>query len=173
MRRILLSLASLAVLALPAAAAHGSARSTTGYLVVRNGSGDGGVTGRPVVTIVVQGFVLGRILQEGRVDVYHLTSAAPEGAPQAAGPDVSHAGVRWRGFSGTQYTGSSFRFRAIGGAYRVVVSGSGVYLFAGGHGSVTLHGSAVYPGRDGRYSLDGAVFRSLPSRRLTRAIGGG
>jgi hypothetical protein len=173
MWRILLSLATLAVLALPAAATSRAARPASGYLVVRNGAGDGGVNGSPVVTVVVQGFVLGRVSQEGRVDVYHLTSAAGEGVPQAAGPDVSRAGVRWRSFSGTAYTGSDFRFRAIGGAYRVVVRGSGVYLFVGGHGSVTLHGSAVYPGRDGRYAIDGAAFRSLPAHRSTRAIGGG
>jgi hypothetical protein len=173
MRRILLSLATLAVLALPAAAAGGGAPASTGYLVVRNAAGDGGVTGNPVVTVVVEGFLLGRVSQEGRVDVYHLTSAAGEGVPQAVGPDVSHAAVRWHGFPGTEYTGSSFRFRAIGGAYRVVVRGSGVYLFAGGHGSVTLRGSAVYPLRDGRYALDGTAFRSLPAHRLTRAIGGG
>jgi hypothetical protein len=173
MRRILLSLASLAVLSLPAAAAARDARPKTGYLVVRNAAGDGGVTGGAVVTVVVQGFVVGQVSQEARVDVYHLTSAAGEGVPQAAGPDVSRRRIRWRGVSGREFSGSGFRFSAIGGAYRVVVRGSGVYLFAGGYGSATLHGSTVYPGRDGKYSLDGGAFRSLPARSHTRAIGGG
>jgi hypothetical protein len=61
----------------------------------------------------------------------------------------------------------------MGGAYRVVVRGSGVYLFAGGHGSVTLHGSSVYPGSDGAYSIDGSPFRSLPAGPLRRQIGRG
>jgi hypothetical protein len=170
MPRILLSLASAAVLTLPAAATAGAARAHPGFLVVRNAAGDGGVSGRPVVTVVVQGFVLGRASQEARVDVYHLPGA---GAPQAAGPEVSKRGVHWRGHSGVEFSGSGFRFRAIGGAYRVVVRGSGVYLFAGGHGRVWLHGSSVYPGGDGAYSLDGGAFRSLPAQTVKLTIGGG
>lgn len=177
MRRILLSLASAAVLTLPAAAAGAgastSARSGPGFLVVRKGTGDGGITGHPVVTVVVQGFVLGRVSQEGRVDVYHLASAAGQGAPQVAGAEVSRSSVRWRGVTGSEYVGSDFRFRAIGGAYRVVVRGSGIYLFVGGRGNVTVRGSAVYPTSDGLYSLNGAPFRSLPSRSVHQALGGG
>jgi hypothetical protein len=172
MRRILLSLASVALLLLPAAASAGGGHADAGFLVVRNAAGDGGVYGQPVVTVVVRGFVLGRVNQEARVDVYHLPSAAGAGNPQAAGADVSRHVVHWRRFAGTEYSGSGFRFRAIGGAYRVVVRGSGVYIFAGGHGSVTLRGSFFYPNSDGRYSLDGAAWRSLPARPLTRAIGG-
>ena len=53
--------------------------------------------------------------------------------------------------------------RATGGTYRVVVRGSGVYLFAGGNGNVTLRGSSVYPRADGTYSVDGRTPRSLPA----------
>ena len=106
------------------------------------------------------------------VAVYQLPSAGGEGAPQASGADVSRHGVHWRRFTGTEYRGSGFRFRAIGGAYRVVVRGAGIYIFAGGRGSVTLRGSAVYRNSDGRYSLDGAVPRSLPARPLRLRIGG-
>ena len=56
---------------------------------------------------------------------------------------------------GKVFSGSNFRFRAIGGCYRVVVRGFGVYLFAGGHGHVTLRGSSVNPRADGWYSVDG------------------
>ena len=174
MRRILLSCACVAVLTLSAAVsagARGDAKS--GFLVVRKAAADGGVNGRPVVTVVVEGFVLGRVTQQALVDVYQLPSAAGGGTPQAAGSDVSHHAVRWHRFNGTEYSGSGFRFRATGGAYRVVVRGAGVYLFAGGHGSVTLRGSSVYPGSDGAYSIDGRRFRSLPPHPLTRAIGGG
>lgn len=173
MRRILLSLASAGVLMLPAAASAGGGSSAAGFLVVRNAAGESGVYGPPVVTVVVRGFVLGRASQEARVDVYHLPSVAGQGAPQATGADVSRRGVRWRRFAGVEYSGSGFRFRAIGGAYRVVVRGSGVYIFAGGQGTVTLRGSSVYPDGDGRYSLDGAAFRSLPAQRMKRTIGGG
>jgi len=69
--------------------------------------------------------------------------------------------------------GSGFRFRAMGGAYRVVVRGSGVYLFAGGQGRVTLQGSTIYPGADGSYSVDGGPWLSLPNRPLKHTIGRG
>jgi hypothetical protein len=171
MRRILLSCALLAVLAVPAAAAARAPKP--GYLVVRRAVGDGGVNGRPVATVVVKGFVLGRVSQEARVEVYQLPSAAGQGGPQVKGADVSRRRIRWHGFTGSVYSGSDFRFRAIGGFYRVVVRGSGVYLFAGGRGQVTLRGSSVYRHADGRYSVNGGVFRSLPERPLQRKIGRG
>ncbi len=174
MRRILLSLAGVALLALPAATSAGAAASgKPGFLVVRNAQGDGGLNGAPVATVVVQGFVLGRASHEARIDVYHLPSAAGGGGPHAVGADVSTQVVRWRKFTGVEYTGSTFRFRAIGGAYRVVVRGSGVSLFGGGHGIVTLLGSSVYPRHDGTYSIGGGRFRSLPAKPVTLRIGSG
>ena len=174
MRRILLSCALLAVFVLPAAAAaRAAAPAKPGFLVVRRAAGDGGVNGRPVATVVVQGFVLGRVSQEAQVDVYQLPSAAGQGGPVVKGADVSHRSIRWRHFTGTEYSGSNFRFRAIGGFYRVVVRGSGVYLFAGGRGQVTLRGSSVYRRADGTYSVNGGAFRSLPERPLKRKIGRG
>jgi hypothetical protein len=175
MGRILLICATAAVLTLPAAAAAGArGHAAPGFLVVRNGAGDGGIYGHPVITVVVQGFVLGSISTraEARVDVYQLPSAAGGGTPQAAGPDVTRSGVRWRSFRGREFSGSGFRFRATGGTYRVVVRGSGVYLFAGGHGNVRLRGSSVYPYADGIYSVDGRGFRSLPANTAKREIGG-
>ena len=173
MRRILLTCALLTLLALPAAAAaHGAARAKPGFLVVRKALGDGGVNGRPVATIVVQGFVLGRVSQEALVDVIQLPSAGGQGAVQVTGTDVSARAIRWHGFTGKEYRGSNFRFRAIGGFYRVVVRGSGIFLFAGGHGHVALRGSAVYPRADGRFSVDGGIFRSLPTRPVKRTLGG-
>jgi hypothetical protein len=174
MRRILFSLAGVALLALLAAALAGAAgKAKPGFLVVRKAQGDGGLYGPPVVTVVVQGFALGRASQEARVDVYHLPSASGGGIPHAVGPDVYSRAVHWRRFTGTEYRGSGFRFSAIGGAYRVVIRGSGVYLFAGGHGTVTLHGSSVYRGSDGAYSVDGRAFRSLPAAPLQLPIGKG
>lgn len=175
MRRILLSCAAVAVLVLPAAASAGArASGAPGFLVVKKAAGDGGIQGPPVVTVVVHGFVLGRVSPnaEARVDVYQLPSAAGEGAPQYSG-DVTHKVVRWRGFKGNEYSGSGFRFRATGGDYRVVVRGSGVYLFAGGKGSVRLRGSSVYPNADGTYSIDDRPWASLPTQPLSIPIGGG
>jgi hypothetical protein len=175
MRRILVSCAVLAVLALPAAAtarARGAARP--GYLVVSKAVGDGGVHGAPIVTLIVRGFVLGRVSQEAKVRIVQLPSVGGQGAPQVVGTDVSSSTFKYRRrFSGKEYSGSKFRFRAIGGQYRVVVRGSGVYLFAGGHGHVTLRGSRVFQHADGRYAVDGGAWRSLPKTTVKRKIGGG
>jgi hypothetical protein len=170
MPRILLSCVVAAVLALPAASAAGARRhSAPGFLVVRGGAGDGGVTGRPVVTVAVSGFVIGRISQEGRVAIYHLGSGG--GGPQATGADVARHGVRWHGVAGTEYRGSDFRFRAVGGVYRVVVRGAGIYVFAGGRGHAHVLGSAVYPRNDGEFSLDGGRFNTLPDPGRTLTLG--
>jgi hypothetical protein len=55
----------------------------------------------------------------------------------------------------------------------VVVRGSGIYLFAGGSGKVTLRGSSVYRNADGKYSVNGGRFRSLPAPAVKRTIGRG
>jgi hypothetical protein len=175
MRRILISCATLAVLLLPAASSAGAVRQARpGLLVVRNAAGDRGIFGHPVVTVaVVKGFVLGRVSRaEARVDVFQLPTTGGEGGPQAA-PAVKTRDVRWHHVRGKEYRGSGFRFSAIGGAYRVVVWGSGVSLFAGGQGTVKLQGSSVYRGSDGVYSVNGGSFRSLPAQPLTQDIGRG
>ena len=171
MRRILLICAGVALLSLAAAAAGAGGRARTGWLVVRGAANDGGVVGSPVATVVVRGFVLGRIADQGSVEVYQLGAGSAAG-PQVTGPDVSHRAVSWRGVSGSEWTGSGFRFRAVGGVLRVVVRGSGVYLFAGGSGNVTLQGSHLAPAHDGSYALDGGRFRSLPPHPLRRPLGG-
>ena len=55
---------------------------------------------------------------------------------------------------GTEFSGSDFRFRAVGGVWRVVVYGAGVSLYAGGEGRALLHGSVAYPRDDGVYSFE-------------------
>ena len=171
-RRILLLLAGAAILGLPAAAAarpHGH-RPAPGFLVVRSAATDGGVTGNPVATVVVRGFVLGRIAQEGKVQLFQLSSSAI--TPQVAGVAISRRAVTWRGrVRGAEYSGSDFRFRAVGGVWRVVVYGAGVSLYAGGQGTVSLHGQVAYPQSDGEYSFDGGRFVSLPSGMLRRRLG--
>ena len=107
MRRFLLSCAILAVFAVPAAAAAStSASARPGYLVIRKAVGDGGVSGRPVATVVVRGFVLGRVSREAEVDIYHLPSASGQGwPPSVKGADISTASIRWHGLPGRKYSG--------------------------------------------------------------------
>lgn len=174
MRRILLVLAGVAVLTLPAAAAARPASvSGPGYLVVRDASTDAGIAGSPVVTLVVNGFVLGRVAQQGSVELYRLSGTV---APQAAGVDVSRRPVTYIGrggvrVPGTAFSGSGFRFRAVGGVWRVVIHGAGISLYAGGEGHVSVHGSVAYPSQDGEYSLNGGPFASLPSGIVTQTLG--
>jgi hypothetical protein len=173
MRRILLLLAGVAILALPAAATARaqSHHATPDFLVVRNASTDGGVSGSPVATVVVRGFVLGKIAQEGAVQIYHVASSAGSLAAQVAGVDVQRRAVTWHGIPGTEFSGSDFRFRAVGGVWRVVVKGAGVSLYAGGVHSASLHGSRFSPGTDGTYSFNGARFASLPAGVVTLELG--
>jgi hypothetical protein len=96
------------------------------------------------------------------------------GVPQVQqAADVSTSARRWHGLPGKVFRGSNFRFRAMGGRYRVVVRGFGVYLFAGGHGHVTLRGSSVNRRADGWYSVDASKFRSLPYPPVQLKLGGG
>lgn len=172
MRRILLLLAGTAVLALPAAAgARPESHSAPGFLVVRNALTDGGVTGSPVATVVVHGFVLGHIAQQGAVQLFQLAPGGDSLAAQVTGVDISRSRVTYNTVPGVEYTGSDFRFRAVGGIWRVVVYGAGVSLYAGGVGNASLHGSVSYPGTDGVYSFNGARFHSLPSGVLKQSLG--
>ena len=177
MGRILLLVVGLVIVAMPAAAAARSQAHvpTPGFVVVRNAATDGGITGKPVATVVVRGFVLGHIAQEGAVQLYHLASGAGSLAAQAAGVDVSRRAVTYhsRGVTvpGTEYSGSDFRFRAVGGVWRVVVYGAGLSLYAGGVGRVSLHGSVAYPATDGHYSFNGGRFVSLPTGVVKGRLG--
>ena len=175
MQRILLLLAGVAFLALPTAsvarAQNHQQHLGAGFLVVHNALTDGGVTGPSVVTVVVRGFVLGQIAQEGAVELYHVDPGTNSAAAQVGGADVSRRLVTFGDLQGTEFTGSGFRFRAVGGVWRVVVYGSGISLYAGGEVRViTLHGSVEYPGEDGKYSIDGGPFASLPSGVITRRL---
>ena len=174
MRRILLLLAGAAILALPAAATARaqSHHATPDFLVVRNASTDGGVSGSPVATVVVKGFVLGKIAQEGAVQIYHVASSAGSLAAQVAGVDVSaarcHVARHRRGRSSAGATSGSAPSAASGASSSY---GAGVSLYAGGVHSASLHGSRFSPGADGTYSFDGARFASLPAGIVTLKLG--
>lgn len=176
MQRILLLFAGAAIFALPlASAARAQSRPGAGFLVVRKASTDGGVTGSPVATVVVRGFVIGYIAQEGAVELYHLSSGSISVTAQVGGIDVSRRAVTWHtptgaSVAGTEFRGSDFRFRGVGGVWRVVVRGAKISLYAGGEGFVFLHGSSNYPHRDGEYSVNGGPFVSLPAGVVKRSL---
>jgi hypothetical protein len=173
MRRLVVTCVVLLAVAAPAAAATFVLPPSAGEgtLVVQNAdNGDGIATGaRAVVTLVIHGFVIGRVAEQGRIAIYDLDQtdqSAPEVTGAASHGDVSRS-VRTpdgpQTQTGTQWTGTDFRFRAVDGTYRVQIWGSGVYLFASGdQGRVWLTGQSDNPRGDGTYSFNGEPFRSLP-----------
>jgi hypothetical protein len=162
MRRLVVTCATLAALAVPAAALGVHTAPGDGTLVVKNGSAP---KGTPVATLVIRGAAIGQVGGAGKIQI---SDESPDD-----GSTFEVTGSDWhkdRGDSGTVYGGAGFRFRAVGGLYKITIYGSSVDLVASGRGTVFLTGSAEAPARDGVYSLNGAEFKSLPAmttRQLT------
>jgi hypothetical protein len=156
MRRLSVILGLFSVFAVPAAALAATAAPGDGSLVVKNGSAP---VNTPVVVLQITGSVIGQI-GNGRL----VIDAGPN-ADLTAVPQVT--GAEWRGDSPRSPTaqvwrGNNFKFRAVGGTYTVLVYGTGVNLVAVGSGTVKLAGIPDTPSGDGRYSLNGDDFASLP-----------
>src|SRR5438874_10178492 len=167
MRRLFVFCA-LCALALPASARAYTRGSADGTLVVRNASSDDFST--PVVRLVAfHGAVFGQV-DGGRVVIDDLTPN------DAYDPVVTNGSVHTVvGDSSKQvWKGQNMRFRVDGGKYTVSLYGVGIDLNAVGTpaaGKVWLQGSSTLP-VDGKYSIDGADFRSLPDVGAWLSIGG-
>jgi len=164
MRRLSVILGLFTVIAVPAAALAAPTATGDGSLVVKNGSAP---VGTPVVSLTITGSVIGHV-DHGKIIID--TGVGGEA------PDVT--GAEWRGdskFSDTAqvWKGQNFKFRAVAGRNMVVlVYGSGVDLVAIGKGTVKLAGLPDTTVGDGRYSLNGADFVSLPGTQTDkRSIG--
>jgi hypothetical protein len=168
MRRLVVICCALLLVAASSAAAGVLTQApNNGTLVVRNAdNGDGVSAGaRAVVTVVIHGFVIGSVRDQGRIRIFDLDptdQTPPEVTGALSHRDVSRV-VDGQQQTGTEWSGTNFRFRAVDGTYRVVIWGSGVYLFASGdQGQVWFTGNADATTSDGTYSLDGGDWRSLP-----------
>jgi hypothetical protein len=168
MRRLMLTSAVLLALVVPATASALHAGPGDGWLVLRNGDNGDGIgsdarpyDARPVVTLVISGFVIGHVGNEGRIAIYDL-NAADQNSPEVTGASRVRDLSLPKGGDGTMWKGTNFRFRAVDGTFKVVIWGSGIYLFAGGQGTVTLTGSTETPSSDGKFSLNGGAFVSVP-----------
>ena len=156
MRRLLVPLLLLTT-AVPAAAFAERAGPTDGTLAVRDARGK--------VQMTVKGSLIGR-LGNGSITIEEL---APDDDTE---PVVrGYKTFKW-GKSGNvrTYTGKNVRFRLIGGRYRVVFNGKGLFFSLVGKGRVTLDGSgSVEDGifYDGFYSLNGGEEESLPDDAQT------
>jgi len=167
MRRLLV-LCALCALALPASALAYTSGGADGTLVVRNGSSDDFST--PVVRLVAfHGAIFGQI-DGGRIVIDDLTpndTYVPVVTNYTVHLILSDSMKQvWRG--------QNMRFRVDGGRYTISLYGVGIDLNAVGQpaaGKVWLQGSATLPA-DGKYSIDGADFRSLPAVGAWLPIGG-
>lgn len=162
MRRLSVILALATAIAVPAVAAAGTAGGGDGSLVVKNGSAPyvPGGSGTPVVALTITGSVIGQVTGSGKLVIDAGPNADPNSEPIVTGAGVpsdsklSDTAQVWKDTNG-------FRFRAVGGTYTVLVYGTGVNLVAVGTGTVRLAGMPD-SSSDGRYSLNGNDFVSLP-----------
>ncbi len=168
MRRLAISFAALLALLAPAAASALHTAPGDGLIVVRNADNGDGIgsdakpyDARPVVTLVVTGFVIGHVGNEGRIAIYDLNST-DQSSPEVSGASRVRDLASPKGGDATMWKGTDFHFRAVDGTYKVVIWGSDVYVFAGGQGNVILTGSAETPNGDGSFSLNGGKWSSIP-----------
>ena len=163
MRRFAIFCLPLVALVAPATAlALSNAKTTDGQLVVQDGSAPRGVT---VVTLSINGTAIGHVStgspgQFDRVVIYDANNTNDIGASATNGAFLSKTVSQSE--QTTKLVGSDFRFRAAGGVYKIWIYGSGVDLFAVGDGKVTLQGLDS-GNNDGRYSINGGDWRSLPA----------
>jgi hypothetical protein len=160
MRRIVLSLAVLVGLATPAAVLAAKAGPSDGTLVVKHGSAPtDGPDKVPVVRLHVTGSVIGQISGLGRIIIDQAPkSPLPEVTGASSSKDltsISDTAKIWYGDA------DGFKFRAVGGTYDIVVYGGDVNLVAIGTGTAVLTGTTDST-TDGKYSLNGDDFKSLP-----------
>jgi hypothetical protein len=164
MRRLALSCAFL-VLAAPAAALAAHDAAGDGSLVVKHGS----TTGGPVVVLKVTGSVIGEVDGGGKIII--------DSGPGPVTPEVTGAGpgkpVPTDPTGTAQYwrTGAdNFKFRAVGGTFFISIYGTDVNLVALGKGWVRLQGSTDTPRIDGKFSLNGDDFKSLPGVQTDKLL---
>jgi hypothetical protein len=165
MRRLSVILGLLTAIAVPAAALAASSAAGDGSLVVKNGQAPWPST-TPVVALTITGSVI------GQVDHGKLVIDAGPNADLDAKPQVT--GAEWQGDSTKSPTAQifkgGFKFRAVGGTYTVLVYGTGVNLVAVGTGTVKLAGIPDIGPGDGKYSLNGGDFVSLPGTQTEKRI---
>jgi hypothetical protein len=167
MRRLSVILGLVSVFAVPAAALAAQSATGDGSLVVKRGAAPQNV---PVVVLQITGSVIGEVGGYGKLVI--------DAGPNATGsqePLVTGAGLpsdSSRSPTAQVWKAADFTFRAVGGTYTVLVYGTSVNLVAVGSGTVKLAGFPDTPVGDGKYSLNGGDFVSLPGTQTEkRAIG--
>ena len=146
MRRLALIVGLVSAIAVPAAAVAGIGAPDDG-VVVQSGQAPynpGGAPNVPVVQLTITGSVIGQVYRHRQA----RHRRRPERRRRREPPgDRRRAAARPRcGATTAQvWTGTGFKFRAVGGTYTVLVYGSGVNLVAVGTGTVRLAGQPDEP----------------------------
>jgi hypothetical protein len=166
MKRLVLPCLLVLGLVLPAAALALPQTTGDGTLAVRGASGDPGTA---VVTLTVAGAIVGHI-DGGRLVVDDFNGASTF-APVVTGADKPAHDLP---SGATAYVGTDVSFRAIGGHYRIRIFGHGISVNVVGQGTVRLQGSSsiLLADGDGRYSVNGETWRSLPTLGDVFTLGG-
>lgn len=164
MRRLPVIFAVGAALAVPVVALAGTGSTTDGSLVVHNGQAP---VGTPVVVLSISGSVIGNV-DHGTIKI----DGGPLDAGSPKAPQVTPGARCVTPDGDTKQTckGDNFSFRAVGGHYTLVVYGTGVDLVAVGTGWVKVAGIPEVPVGDGRYSVNGADFASLPGVQTDKLL---
>lgn len=164
MRRLVLVSVLLGALSVPTVAlgvpAKLMARTSPGdgTLVVQDAQAPNGVAA--VKLLKFTGTVIGQVQGIGKIKI----DAGPNGPtplvtgagnPRDVPTDKDGTAQQW-GYA------EDFKFRAVGGTFTIVIYGSDVSLVAIGTGSFQLTGMPDTPKGDGKYSLNGADWKSLP-----------
>jgi hypothetical protein len=174
MRRIaLFSLLAAAVAAVPAAAVASRDTANDGVLVVKNGQAPyfplNIAKSTPVIVLRnFAGTVIGQTTDQSRI----VIDSGPKGVPAEVTGAGASSSVPQSDTAQAWSSVNGFKFRAVDGKFTILVYGSGVNLVAIGTGIVTLAGMPDTPVRDGRYSVNGGEFVSMPGQPLKQLISG-
>lgn len=151
-----------AALAVPVVALAGTGVTADGSLVVHNGQAPAST---PVVVLTITGSVIGNV-DHGRI----IIDGGPTAVDNPRAPQVTTRCVQPDGDTKQTCKGDNFSFRAVGGHYTLLVYGTGVDVVAVGTGWAKVAGIPDLGVGDGKYSVNGADFVSLPGLQSDKLL---
>jgi hypothetical protein len=155
MRRFLLFLGLVAMLAVPAVVT--AASRVDGTLSVKRG--------RALINIKLQrGTVIGR-MAKGTIRIRDL------GPYDNSIPQIHHCRLRYPNSTTIACTGKKIVFRAVDGRFVTRLNGSGIFLSAVGRGNVTITGAANPTFPNGVMSVDNGPYQQIPDFAMSFSLG--
>jgi hypothetical protein len=155
MRRFLLFLGLVAMLAVPAVVT--AASRVDGTLSVKRG--------RALINIKLQrGTVIGR-MAKWTIRIRDL------GPFDNSIPQIHHCRLRYPNSTTIACTGKKIVFRAVDGRFVMRLNGSGIFLSAVGRGNVTITGAANPTFPNGVMSVDNGPYQQIPDFETSFSLG--